>query len=480
MKFSLKMKGLTQIFLVFYLAFSSAAEFKTVWKKDLPETGLSGVCVKNDLVFFTVNDLGENWKEPNGFINGANIIGKCYDTDGNFKWEVKLSGTNGQKVLDCWLDATIEAPVADDKYVWFLNVQGQLLCCTHDGQVKWKKEFPNNAGITPSKMILYNGKLILSLPSGESVGSKKKYYLYCLQALDPETGELIWKSDKSLNHACRYDLGEVDGKAALLASVSELTHYKIGKGFNVYAISPDDGKCMKEVETKPFMQHFRCTQYENKFYTISKSGDFYVTSLVDKSVSSFPAKSCDVYYQWSGSAYEKKTENELKSEVKHGSVKLPTKASLNLAGDKLFYFNGGTNAIGCYDLKSGTKTYVEVPYQIIQDKKIWDFKDIVYTKGVTDSKGRVVMNSTKSHGYAGYGWGHVNIAEPLHIGNKLYWLGGVGVIYIIDLTKEFSPDSIETITIDPVGEAWTFGKMAYDGSHLYIRSQKNLFKVKIN
>ena len=476
------MNQIIQILLVACcLSLSGAAEFKTVWKKELPEAGLSGVCVKNGLVFFTVNDLGANWKEPKGFLTSSNIIGKCYDTDGNFKWEVKLSGgEKGLKVLDCWLDATVETPVANNKYVWFLNVQGQLVCCTHDGKVKWKKEFPNNAGITPSKMLLYKDKLIVSLPSGDEVGTKKKYYIYCLQALNPETGEVIWKSDKSLNHACRYDLAEVDGKPALLASVSELTHYKIGKGFNVYAISPDDGKCLKEVETKQFMQHFRCTYYEGKFYTISKSGEFNITSCADKSVKSFPAKSCDTYYQWSGSAYEQKGEGDLKSEVKHGNVKLPTKASLNLAGDKIFYFSGGTNAIGCYDLKSGKKTYVEVPYQIIKDQKIWSFKEIIYTEGVTDASGKVVMNSKKSHGYAGFGWGHVNIAEPLVVGNKLYWLGGVGVIYIIDLTKEFTPESIETVTIDSVGEAWTFGKMAFNDGHLYIRSQKDLFKVKIN
>ena len=89
------------------------------------------------------------------------------------------------------------------------------------------------------------------------------------------------------------------------------------------------------------------------------------------------------------------------------------------------------------------------------------------------------MGSTKGHGYVGYGWGHVNLAEPLQIGMKLYWLGGVGTIYIVDLEKDFSPESVETVTVDQKGEAWTFGKMAYDGEHLYIRSQKSLYKVKI-
>ena len=129
------MKRIIQTLLVVCcLTLPGAAEFKTVWKKSITEPGLSGVCVKNGLVFLTVNDLGDSWEEPKGFLNCGNIIGKCYDTEGNFKWQVKLPGNKGLKVLDCWLDATAEAPIASDKYVYFLNIQGYLVCCTHDGK----------------------------------------------------------------------------------------------------------------------------------------------------------------------------------------------------------------------------------------------------------------------------------------------------------------------------------------------------------
>ena len=461
---------------VVVLSLTLKAEFTTVWKKSLPETGLSGVCVKNDLVFFTVNDSEEKLGDKGGFISVANIKGKCYDTDGNFKWEVKLSGIKGTKMLDCWLDGTAVTPSANDKYVWFLNILGELVCCTHEGKEVWRKKFESNGGITPSKLILYKDKLIVSIPSGEKAG---KYNVHCLHAFNPETGEIIWKSDKILNHACRYDLTEVGGQPAILASVSELSHYKIGQGFQVYAISPDTGECFKQAKTEQFMQHFRCAQFENKFITITKKGSLNLTDFDTGKIETSETKSCDKYYQWTGSSHEEKGADDLKSEVKHGKVNLPTKSSMNLYGSKLFYFSGGTNAIFCYDLKSGKRNWVEVPYQIIKNQKVWNYKDIVYTDGVQNSKGEVVMNSKKSHGYVGYGWGHVNISEPIQVENKLYWLGGVGTIYIIDLTKEFTPESLETVTIDPVGEAWTFGKMAYDEGHLYIRSQKDLFKVKI-
>ena len=460
------------------------SELEIVWKKSLPETGLSGVCVQGELLFFTVNDIDDATFEkdyvPGKGINATNVKGKCYDLDGNFKWEVKLSGQKkGLPILDCWLDATAVTPAANASYVFFLNVLGELVCCTHDGEVKWRKTYSTNAGITPSKLILYKDKLIVNLPSGDNAG---KYRLYCLQALNPETGELIWKSDKPLNHACRYDLATVDGKPTILASVSELSHYEIGQGYQVYNISPETGECLKQAKTDPFMQHYRCVQYESKFVTVTNAGKgaLKFTDFADGSIETKTAKSCDTYYQWSGGAYQRKGEGDLREEVKYGRLKLPTKATLNLYGDKLFYFSGGTNAIYCYDLKTQERVCVEVPYQIIGGKKIWDYEDVVYTKGIFDSRGRAVRENTNSHGYLGYGWGHVNIAEPLRVGDTLYWLGGIGVIYLIDLTKPFSPESIETVTLDPVGEAWTFGKLAYADGHIYARSQKDLFKLAID
>jgi len=462
--------------LIFFILLNSYAEFIEVWKKPIPETGLSGVCVQNGLIFLTVNDIEKPSGETKGFITATNIKGKCYDLEGNLKWEVKLKGSKGTKMIDCWLDGTAVAPSANDKYVWFLNILGELVCCTHDGKEVWRKSFSSNGGITPSKLILYKDKLIVSLPTGEKAG---KYNLHRLQALKPESGEVIWKSEKILNHACRYDLVESEGEKILLASVSELSHYKIGEGFQVYAISPETGKCIKQAKTEQFMQHFRCIQHNNKFITITKKGSLNFTDFSSGKIDSSATKACKVYYQWNGKEYVEKGEDDLKSEVKHGKVNLPTKSSMNLFGDKLFYFSGGTNAIFCFDLKSQKRTWLEVPYQIINSNKIWNYSDIVYTDGVKDSSGKIVMNSKKSHGYVGYGWGHVNISEPIQVENKLYWLGGVGTIYIIDLTKDFGPEALGTVTIDDVGEAWTFGKMAYSDSHLYIRSQKDLFKVKI-
>ena len=103
--------------------------------------------------------------------------------------------------------------------------------------------------------------------------------------------------------------------------------------------------------------------------------------MASLSVKKLKSQNCGTYYKWSGTEYQSKGAKDLKQEVKFGKLKLPTKATLNLYGSKLFYFSGGTNAIYCYDLETQKHVCVEVPYQIIGGKKIWDYTDIVYTKG---------------------------------------------------------------------------------------------------
>ena len=65
--------------LILSISTSVFAEFTTVWQKSLPETGLSGVCVQDDLIFFTGNDIDDEKFSKDitkkGII-GLNIKGK--------------------------------------------------------------------------------------------------------------------------------------------------------------------------------------------------------------------------------------------------------------------------------------------------------------------------------------------------------------------------------------------------------------------
>jgi hypothetical protein len=78
------------------------------------------------------------------------------------------------------------------------------------------------------------------------------------------------------------------------------------------------------------------------------------------------------------------------------------------------------------------------------------------------------------------GFGHVNPAWPVRFGDALYWQGGLGVLYRIDLGGdfEFSPERVSWISIDDAGEHWTFGAPAVTEDGIYVRSQLELVKLK--
>ena len=51
------------------------------------------------------------------------------------------------------------------------------------------------------------------------------------------------------------------------------------------------------------------------------------------------------------------------------------------------------------------------------------------------------------------------------------------MLYVIDLTKPFSPATFSWISTDPEGASWTFGEPAIDESGIYVRSQRDLVRI---
>ncbi len=163
-----------------------------------------------------------------------------------------------------------------------------------------------------------------------------------------------------------------------------------------------------------------------------------------------------------------------------------TLSSMTEANGKLFYRTKGdiTAGIRCIDLATHKITDVQVPFQIINGKKIWIRRDrngkyLVFPKGVYDAQGKAIYTRESNHSYRCYGWGHIVCTAPVQVGDMLYWGSALGLICAIDLTGDFSPEKVQTFTVDPIGEAWTQGQLAYHDDHIYVRSQQALFKIRV-
>jgi hypothetical protein len=109
---------------------------------------------------------------------------------------------------------------------------------------------------------------------------------------------------------------------------------------------------------------------------------------------------------------------------------------------------------------------------------VWNKVDFQFTREIRNSRDLGVNKRVGSvRGIQRGGFGHTSPAYPVRHEDKLYWQGGAGVLYVIDLTKPFSPDALSWLATDPVGASWTFGEPAIDKSGIYVRSQRDLVRI---
>ena len=151
---------------------------------------------------------------------------------------------------------------------------------------------------------------------------------------------------------------------------------------------------------------------------------------------------------------------------------------MHVANDRIYFWRYDSGDIGCIDVKTGKSVLVEAPIQVLADKVVWNKDDFQFTKGILNSRDFGVNKRVGSvRGIQRGGFGHTNPAWPIRHEDKLYWQGGAGVLYVIDLTKPFSPDALSWVATDPVGASWTFGAPAIDESGIYVRSQRDLVRI---
>jgi hypothetical protein len=151
---------------------------------------------------------------------------------------------------------------------------------------------------------------------------------------------------------------------------------------------------------------------------------------------------------------------------------------VHVVGDRIFFWRYDSGDIGCIDTRTGESVMIEAPIQILLDRTIWNKVNFQFTEGILNSRDQVVNRRVGSvRGVQRGGFGHTNPAWPIVHNDQLYWQGGAGILYIIDLTKPFSPEAISWKSISEAGDSWTFGEPAIDDSHIYLRSQRELVKI---
>ena len=479
---------LTLVISSFVLSSAFADEkAKTVWRTTLPQAGQSGICVQGDNVYLTIHAPIEG--ELKGLPKGKDIIGQCYDREnGKLNWEVQLPGNVEGSMLEAWHDATSLFPVADEDRVIFQNLSGMLLCCDHDGKEIWRRAFDApSPDIKNCRMYLQGNTLIVALPTDElAVKAKGKYPdlpFYQIHGIDVKTGKGLWVSPIVQSHATQYSLVEWKGNSAIATSLINLSHWQFNRGNEGYLLSVKDGTPIHTFPIPKCNPHQKSQILDNHYLiALSTKGKthFQLLSPKDGKVTSdiqFPLP--HQYYGWTGEQHELQ-EWKPKFESKGlAGRRYPTHSTMHAYGSKIYYFASASPSIGCYDLTTQKATMVDVPLQVLGCKEIWDVKDLDFDQGVRNSQGQVVYSRSPGSGRGPHwgGFGHMNPAWPIRVGNMLYWQGGLGTLYRINLEGDFSPCKVSWAGISSEGGHWSFGAPAIVGNEVYLRSQLELVRL---
>ena len=466
---------------------STALSAKIVYRQPLDEAGQSGVCLHGDRLFLTMHSKLEGRMKGGFFFNG-NIVGQCFDkTSGKLLWQVDLPGTWAGRVLESWHDSTSLLPVATDKYVVFHNLNGMLACFTHEGNPVWNRTWQApNPDIKNCRMFLKGGNLLVSMPSDKiEVEENAKHPalpFYQMHSIDLFTGKDVWVSPVLLHHATQYSLGKWKGETVIVASMIDLSHWKFKQGRKGYLLSLADGKPILTFDLPPAIPHQKNHLLLGKFLVTANAKKETKFQLVDpensKVAAEFSFEKPDRYFGWNGKEY---AEADFVPEYVDRTLKgkgQPTPSTVHAFEGRIYFWRYDSGDIGCIDVKTGQSVLVEAPIQVLADKTVWNKADFRFTTGIRNSRDQIVNKRVGSvRGIQRGGFGHTNPAWPIRHGDKLYWQGGAGVLYLIDLTKAFSPDALSWVATDPVGASWTFGTPAIDKTGIYIRSQRDLVRL---
>jgi outer membrane protein assembly factor BamB len=460
---------------------------EAVYRTPLSEAGQSGVCLQADRLFLTVHARLKG-PAPGGFYFNGDIVGQCFDKQtGKLLWSVDLPGSYDGRVLESWHDSTSLLPVADDERVVFHNLNGRLACCSYDGELLWQRSWQApDPDIKNCRMYLHEGQLLVSLPAKKiAVPASKKHPalpFYQIHSIDLETGEDNWISPTLLTHATQYSLDRWQGQAVIVASMIDLSHWAFGQGRKGYFLSLKTGRPILTFELPPVIPHQKNQLCRGKFVVTVNAHSKTAFQLVDpktsKVTAEFSFQKPDRYFAWTGKAYaERPFKPEYQDRTLRGKGQ-PTPSTVHVVGDRIYFWRYDSGDIGCIDTRTGESVLVEAPIQVLSSGTIWNKTDFQFTKGILNASGKNVNHRVGSaRGVQRGGFGHTNPAWPIRHGDRLYWQGGAGLLYIIDLTQPFSPAALAWQSTSLKPGAWTFGEPAIDETHIYVRSQRDLVKI---
>ncbi len=470
-------------------SWSAALDRNVAWKTDLPETGQSAPVVWGDRLFVTTMKPVDANAET-----GSDIVVYALSTnDGSLLWHREIPGGYQTQLSAPFGDASSPAPVTDGNNLWVLNPTGRLVCFDLDGNERWQKQITSVARTQP---VLFEGKLILHrqvyLPdehghfTHENAQAPHERWTQ-LQALDAQSGDLVWLSQCGVNMGCVPLVQKLkDGRAVLVVGRGG-GHGPPETPEGVSMIRADDGQTLWTLTLPEFMSTQTYPIVDGQALVFHKGDHLWVdvdTGKISRQVSivhEVPA--C----RWSASGHE--IHPESLAENKPRSI---TQQSNLLVGDYHYFRAYTRNYLGRVHVRSGAVEYLELPLQVlrepgVQEQILWNpeqmpdqlvsladekkaKRDLTNTSlrlnVVKDSRGYTVMGDARARAN---GWGHTASPLPTAFGNQLIVPILSGMVFVIQADASVL-DQNALLAINDLGilgQSFTRASLTTDGKRVF-------------
>lgn len=190
------------------VSFNVADGRNVLWKKELEESGQSGIAVWEDRLFLTVMEPFDSDKED-PFKTGT-IRALCIDANsGETIWKYDIEAAKEGGYLYGFSDSSSPSPITDGEYVWFTNAGGKFVCLNWMGELIWERSWRMATEVLkPEKPFPFNkqhepfmvGDVLVNMEAYDSDDRKRELGWHYLYGLDRMTGEVKWISEDAVTH----------------------------------------------------------------------------------------------------------------------------------------------------------------------------------------------------------------------------------------------------------------------------------------
>ncbi len=473
-----------------------------LWKKELDESGQSGIAVWEDRIFLSVLKPYEDKGERSNKVSDIKAL--CIDAStGDTIWEYEIEGSLSSFYMYGFSDPSSPAPITDGENVWFTNAAGKLVCLDWNGELVWERQWRSATEVyKPEKPFPFNkqfepfmvGDTLVHMEAYDSADGSRVQGWHYLYGLDKLTGNVKWISEDALTHynTPGYSLDALGKPTVMIGRGGYHNVPESAKGLSMIDLADGKRIWQTELSSKGSTALYNASFTKDYAVWISET-ESQVTVL--KSQTGEILKTIDLRSKVDLRRFDPIRERYVLSEdfdiskTANPNV-FPAWYTNVLVGDHLYFmcFKDDKKqplmkrysklsplfSFGRVNLVTGRVEYLEVPVHY-DDRGEFLWREELKTTAL-NSRGIDTVTDQRSKRD---GWYWCFNGNPIQVNDVLFFTTMIGNCYSFRAGTEFFDESA-FIDLNPLGvrgESWSLNTPSFANGKLYHRTAKELICI---